>query len=360
MKKLLLSLALVLVAAGSFAAKKADQGYKLNQIRDLALIYNGASYRPAWTVDQIEPYVVHTFADGSRDWLYDGFLFLEFDKGNGTEYQVPVKGRKPSARADWEDYLNKLFAAGKQLDALEECIERNKKTLGDPGFVHKVVLMMPTPCNPDWGKINNRKIDGTKLSGQQKACQWYLDEVTRRFREKGYKNLQLTGIYWVTESMQATGKLTSKIGPKVRKKGLQFVWIPWFKADGFDRWKKYGFDIAYLQPNYFFHPGKVAKSRLPEAAAMARENGMAVEFEADERLLGDDSISFRPRMTDYINAFTEAGVWDSSAIAHYTGGKLILEASKSASADVHRLMDTYARHIIARRKKTALLPPWLR
>ena len=58
-------------------ALSIDKGYRQNKIKDLALIYQGGVHRIDWTSDQFLPYVVHQFADGHKDWLFDGFLFLE-------------------------------------------------------------------------------------------------------------------------------------------------------------------------------------------------------------------------------------------------------------------------------------------
>lgn len=60
--------------------------YKTNKIRDLALIYQGGVQRIDWTPDQFVPYVTHQFADGTKEWLFDGFLFLEFADGKGSTY----------------------------------------------------------------------------------------------------------------------------------------------------------------------------------------------------------------------------------------------------------------------------------
>lgn len=51
------------------AWQSAPKNYSINQIRDLVLIYQGGRHRPDWTAEQFVPYVTHTFADGSKDWL---------------------------------------------------------------------------------------------------------------------------------------------------------------------------------------------------------------------------------------------------------------------------------------------------
>ena len=60
-----------------FAGGKDDYNYKVSDVRDLALIYQGGVHRLDWTQEQFVPYVTHTFADGHKDWFFDGFLFLE-------------------------------------------------------------------------------------------------------------------------------------------------------------------------------------------------------------------------------------------------------------------------------------------
>ena len=48
------------------AWQSTEKNFSINQIRDLALIYQGGSQRIPWTEDQIEPYVVHKFANGKK------------------------------------------------------------------------------------------------------------------------------------------------------------------------------------------------------------------------------------------------------------------------------------------------------
>ena len=76
------SLVILFLALLSFPADSQEilnRDYTKNQIRDLALIYQGNSRRPKWDKADFIPYVSHKFADGHRDWTFDGFLFLEFD-----------------------------------------------------------------------------------------------------------------------------------------------------------------------------------------------------------------------------------------------------------------------------------------
>ena len=89
------SLLAACVAVGGDATAQPYQ--KADDVQDMALIYQGGSHRLDWTADEFRPYVVHRFADGTKDWLFDGFLFLEFKNGSGRHYTVGYE--KLNARA---------------------------------------------------------------------------------------------------------------------------------------------------------------------------------------------------------------------------------------------------------------------
>lgn len=107
------------------------QDFATSDIRDLALIYQGGAHRCDWTGDDIAPYVTHRFADGTEDWLFDGFLFLEFKDGRGKQFS-PGYDKQNATRADWEWYIDRLFEKGKSLHALDDVLTAKKAALGDP------------------------------------------------------------------------------------------------------------------------------------------------------------------------------------------------------------------------------------
>lgn len=145
----------------------AEQGYRTTGIQDLALIYQGGSHRLDWTVDEFRPYVVHRFADGSKDWLFDGFLFLEFKDGSGRNYTVGYE-KLNARRTEWEWLLDRIFEQGKSLSALDRCIGQEIKELGKPAFRHQIVLGLPEAIRgqKDWGEIDGREMDFSKEEDQ--------------------------------------------------------------------------------------------------------------------------------------------------------------------------------------------------
>ena len=347
-----------LLAAGlAFGSPAAAQSYQTaDDVQDLALIYQGGSHRLDWTVDEFRPYVVHEFADGTKDWLFDGFLFLEFKNGSGRHYTVGYE-KLNARKGEWAWLLDRIFEEGKSLSALDACITEEIAELGKPGFKHQIVLGLPEAIldQKDWGELDGRVLDFSKEEDQLAATRWYIDELMKRFKAAKYKNLELSGFYWVAETNSHCGELTVPISEYIHSLGKLFYWIPYWQSKGAEDWKALGFDVAYQQPNHFFNHS-IPDSRLDDACAFAREHGMAMEFEFDEKATADRENSSYARMKAYIDHFEKNDVFNSSALAYYCGNRGVLTLHESKNPADHALMDRLARLIQMRRYMKYGLP----
>lgn len=328
--------------------KKID--YK---VRDLALIYQGGTHRIGWTQTEIEPYVTHKFEDGREEWIFDGYLFLEFTTGgyNGHQFTEGYNGNN-ATKEDWEWYLGRLFQGGRALDALDRVIEKKKELIGDPGFKHQVSLTLFVPINgqTDWGEIDGKTLKFTRMNDRVVAGKWFIDELVRRFNEAAYKNLELYGIYMICESSYGIEGYTQRMKSYIADYGLEFIWIPYFNARGYDRWAELGFDHAYLQPNHFFNE-ETPDNRLREAIALAKAKGLSMEFECDERALSQVNPSFLYRMEAYMDYFDKYGIWYDTPVAYYTGNHMFLDMVRKPSAKNNAAMDRLCQYIVNRRLK---------
>ena len=347
-----------LLAAGlAFGSPAAAQSYQTaDDVQDLALIYQGGSHRMDWTVDEFRPYVVHEFTDGTKDWLFDGFLFLEFKNGSGRHYTVGYE-KLNARKGEWAWLLDRIFEEGKSLSALDACITEQIAELGKPGFKHQIVLGLPEAIldQKDWGELDGRTLDFSKEEDQLAATRWYIDELMKRFKAAKYKNLELSGFYWVAETNNYCGQLTVPISEYIHSLGKLFYWIPYRQSKGAEDWKALGFDVAYQQPNHFFNHS-IPDSRLDDACAFAREHGMAMEFEFDEKATADRENSSHARMKAYIDHFEKNDVFNSSALAYYCGNRGVLTLHESKNPADHALMDRLARLIQMRRYMKYGLP----
>lgn len=332
---------------------KAQNGYGKTDIVDLALIYHGGEHRSAysWTKDRLKPYVVHESLDGEKDWLFDGFLFLEFKNGLGHNY-APGYDKLNARKSEWEWLLDRQFAKDTAFFALNEVIGEQVKVIGKPHFKHKFMVGMPSPIldQKDWGSLNGNVLDFSVTEDRIEAGKWYIDQFLDRLDEADFENLQFTGFYWVDEDVRGCADILEPLGDYVRSKGLKFYWIPYWKAQGYDQWRTFKFDFAWLQPNHFFN-NDIPNERIDQAAALAKELGMGVEMEFDQRALMSSHDLKRDRLVAYIEAFDKHDIFETSSIAYYQGGDAIYQLAKSDNVKDREILDELAKRIIDRKSK---------
>lgn len=342
----------LLIAGYEVSAQPAPGKYlPMTDIRDLVLIYQGGSHRMDYNAEQLRPYVVHEDRFGNRDWLFDGFLFLEFDSGKGVSYHV--RGSAPLARKeDWAWLVDRHFESGKGIAALDDCIAAAVRELGEPPFRHKVVIGIPEPPRgqKDWGELEGRKLDFSNEEDRIAACKWYADLLEERFRSSGFQHLELAGFYWLPEILRQSREVTRALGDYVRSKGLRFYWIPYYTAQGYSEWRDLGFDAAYLQPTYFWNR-KIGDERVDRACELARTYGMGLEMEFDMRASVKSEECRRDRGMGYMSSFRRSGVYRSSAIAYYEGGGGVYYFTKTTAPEDRAFIDTLAYFIRDRRHR---------
>jgi hypothetical protein len=286
-------------------------------IRDMVLIYDSKwTKRPVWNEDMLAPYLSLSRADGKHDWLFDGFLFIEFQDNN---YQYGEgKSKPPAPKSAWKGLMDHYLEEGHSLTALNSAIEKIKTKAPAHGK-HKVVITLPTPYpnQKDWGEIDGKVMDFSKDEDRIAACKWYVDYTIETFQKAGFQNLQLAGFYWVTESSLNGSDLLKTVSDYVHEKTLGLYWIPYYGAKGYNQWASYGFDEAWYQPNLFFHP-ELPGSHVDKVCQIAKQYGMSLEFECDASLL-TDSIKVQ-KMNEYIDGFTRNNIFRDNNITYYEGG----------------------------------------
>jgi Domain of unknown function (DUF4855) len=341
--------------------------YQTNRpnITDLALIYCGNSNRLAWTPDQFQPYVSYRAPkNGAEEWLFDGFLFLEFKDGQGAEFEEGWK-QKPARKEEWQWLLNRFFEPGHAIPALEQTCAETEQRIGKPLRPRQVVITLPEPnhTQTNWGAVDGKNLVFTNSADRVVACRWYIQTALEKWHQLAPKHLQLAGFYWLAESApKARNVILPELGNHIRSHGQRFFWIPYWHSAGSGDWKQLGFDVAYQQPNYFFHP-ELPGSRLQEACDFGRQHGMGMEMELDGRLATDPE-KFASRFPAYLDAFERNGVKTSAAMAYYEGGGILVRFSKSENADHRQHYDRLARwvldrqHLADRKLKDAPSKPW--
>lgn len=325
-------------------------GYMKCDIRDLVLLYQGGVNRLDFTADQIRPYVVHADRFGNRDWMFDGFLFLEFQSGNGVTFEKRGNG-KMATKDDWAWLKNRHFEPKKGINALDECISQEIDSIGEPPFRHKTVIGLPEPIigQKDWGTLDGKTLDFDNDDDRLAACKWYIDLLKDEFEAGAYKNIDLSGFYWISEKVMQNSALIAAVADYIHSLGYKFYWIPYYTAQGFSEWRQLGFDAAYLQPTYFWNK-KIQDDRVDRACQLAKTYNMGLEMEFDMAAAIDSEKQLRNRAIKYLTAFRKNGALREASIAYYEGGSGVYRFSKKTEAKDRELIDTIA-HIIQERRE---------
>lgn len=333
MKKFLLATLALLSASFSNAEKLSD----VTDIDDLTLIYTGAYFRADWNEDDLLPHVMHTYPDGKKSWLFDGFLMLEYVIYNnrGQDVSLGEYNGYAAQRTDWEKLLKIQIGAesGNVVTALDRLIGKLIPELGEPGHKHKVVMGVPVAEKKSarmWGKLNNVTLNFETVDDRVKAMCWYIDQLLETWENQGFKNIDLDGIYWVKETFDDDNPMMVKrVNEYCHKKGLKTYWIPYYNAKR-DMWQEINMDVAYLQPNYYFN-FNIPISQLDNAIDESIDSDLFLEMEFNEKSVVATSPQpeFRQRMIDYIDHFEDAGVFDDTPIAYYSNDLGINEFKKS-------------------------------
>ncbi|HJN17738.1 MAG TPA: DUF4855 domain-containing protein, partial [Armatimonadota bacterium] len=244
------------------------------------LIYDAATRDAAGMM----PFVTHlSKRDRPTEWLFDAFLFCAQGSGPSTEASY-MNG--PTNQADWQAMLEPWFSPEHGFPALQAAVDQAETRLGPIPKPLQIIITIPYPSisQTDFGDVDGDGVseDLTDADDFTEAISWYLDLATRRFDEADLPDLELWGFYWTWEGIAgadgANALLTSEI---VHERGRRLLWIPWYRASGWESWRDFGFDVAIMQPNYAFltyHRDAIRNDRLVDNAEAARAHGLGVEM----------------------------------------------------------------------------------
>ena len=335
---------------------------------DMVLLYGGGRQRyiPNWDTNRLSAYVSYTDKGGHEKWFFDSFLFLEFaDYGSGsamvtyaTGYKDPVSNKilDSATKKDWERLIDYYFLEDHNLAQLDATVEAVSRRIGQPAEKPRVVITIPEPImrrnsseatssTTYWGEIDGKALDFSKSVDRVKACCWYIDRVRAMFDKRGYKNIELAGFYWISEKASDSSDILASVSEYLHQMNYSFNWIPYFSADGYAQWKRWGFDYAYLQPNYFFNES-TPMSRLDDACNMGLAAKMGMEMEFDDNALASNGRGYKLR--NYMQAFRNYKVWDNCRIAYYQGNNTVYTLKNSANADDQSLYHDFAEFVTTR------------
>ena len=330
---------------------------------DLVLLYGGSQHRTPfeWPSTTIRDYVTWQDPQGSQHWLFDGFLLLEFMLTQHnvtliTGYQWQGSYLVSASKAHWQSLADYYFKSGSGVDAIENSCREAASVIGNPPSKRKIVIGIPEPIQyydshnksggtKYWGELEGTELDFSLPSHRIAAVKWYIDRVRANFKAKNYQYVELAGFYWVAEKATQSRDILKGVSEYLHGMNYSFNWIPYYTADGYASWKSFGFDFAYLQPNYFFNES-VPFSRLADACNDAISAGMGMEVEFDGNASVANGRGYRLR--DYMSEFKRFGIWDSCPLAYYQGAWALKWLKDSSKPEDVALYNDFCNWVVTR------------
>lgn len=199
---------------------------------------------------------------GINDSFFNTFLFLGQFSNTNESYEGYGKG---SSYTSWLWWLTeKIFGKNGQMELLNSAAEEVSKqiTLSEV----KIIVMIPRPFT------------NLTLEERYENVKTYVTKTIQLFNEGNYSKLKLIGFYWMCETVPSQDyELVRRVSRLVHLLGLKFYWIPYFGAEGVDKWQELGFDYVMLQPNFAF--SNVDTNRFSTVNEIAKKLNTSVEME---------------------------------------------------------------------------------
>ena len=342
---------------------------EISPYTDMVLIYGFGTHRTPynWSKDYMGDYVVYSDPSGKQHWLFDAFLCLEFmSPGLGSEGKTFITGYKNDGhymesanKGDWYNLIDYYFKKDVNVGAIDAAVGEAAATLGAPPHKRQIVIGVPEPIEylynnygsnqsggtTYWGEIDGEQMDFSRSSDRLKAMKWYIDTVREKFYAQNYQNVELGGFYITAERSDFLEDVLPELGEYVASLNYSFNWIPYFKAAGYDKWKRYGFTYAFMQPNYFFQD-TIPYDRLVEACEIVIKNGMGLEIEFDGKV--QKSYGWGYRLRDYMKCTKDYGVWENSKLVYYQGSWAVRWIKRSSEEEDRQLYEDFCQWVISR------------
>lgn len=320
-------------------------------VTDMALIYHTYKNRPKWTPNEMKYYLFRE-NEGKTEWLFDGFLFLEiYATINGINYDYGIANGDKIApgKTEWEVLINETFADNRGPNAIEAVLDSLVQNGQVPPYKRQVMFCIPNPQHgqKNWGAVDGKTLDFDKPEDRLTAANWYIDQILEIWNKKEYKYIEFAGFYWLHETIDfdfGDDKLIKSVQNILKEKNIDLCWIPYYGAEGADKWKEFGFNIAYQQPNYFFDP-KSPIEIITGALDFAQKHNLSLEMEFDGRV---EQEIYRERFYTYLNEFEKAGAWENKPVAYYQGSDAWLKMAKSNDSEMQKMYKTLG-DILAKR-----------
>ena len=276
------------------------------------VLYQGApqrNYRPSYQPDSLVRYLVG-FQDGKpRVRITTAVILAEIYAPSGralATWECRRLGAPCARKADWYAWLDTTIVFLRKLDAAA--------AQADAWFGPQVIGVAPALLYPDEGRVAD--------------VFEYADSLEARFARARFPHLRLQAYYWLHETVggpQRDSLILPSVSAMAHARGRELWWIPYWKSPASNRWRSYGFDRVWIQPNHYFNVN-VSDERLRKSVEAAHwsDAGMEIEF---------SGAGPYTRLDPYLESAA-----DVRSLAIYEGGGALLRLEQRDPARYQRLI----------------------
>jgi hypothetical protein len=293
----------------------ADITAQIEPPRDerVMVIYQGApqrNYRPAYQPDSIVRYLVGFENGRPRARITTAVILAEIYAPSGrvlASWACRQMGAPCARKADWYAWLDTTIVFLRKLDAAA--------AQADAWFGPQVIGVAPALLYPDGARVKDVKE--------------YADSLEARFARARFPHLELRAYYWLHETVggpERDSLIIPMVSDMAHARGRELWWIPYWGSPASARWRSYGFDRAWIQPNHYFNL-EVPDSRLPQSASAARWIGSGMEIEFS----GQGPYT---RLDPYLESASGVG-----SLAIYEGGGALLRLEQRDPVRYRKLIN---------------------
>lgn len=279
------------------------------------LIYNGVGEKTHFSKGFFRPYLQATTENHQSVDLFDTFIILGLRYDGGWLADTSLNRAN---YADWQAYIDRTFAETGALNQLNEAAMEADRTVD-------VYVSIPYPKHGEpFISLDGREVYND-LYARYDIVSWYVKNVAERIKREDYSNLNFKGFYWLSETVkyQEDEVLLSSIAQYIHRNDLLFIYAPHATSTNFHKWKAYGFDAAFLQPNSFRANLGNKEERLHRAFVNAQIYGAGITMEIDSYGPAQVELGLGVEAFDLYNDFAKRYGLDEKGMIFYQGVNMV-------------------------------------
>lgn len=206
---------------------------------------------------------------------FDMFLFLSYSIPNGKRTEM-----SPTDMADWQWIIDDYFGENGHTVGLAQAIRELRGEVGEPSGKIRAAFCVPwiNPEVTEFGDVDGDGVseDLSTSEGREAAIRWYTASIIKELAK--YPEIELWGFYLMREGVSDSERyIARELSNIVHDLGYRMLWIPYYNAAGYEKWREAGFDAAFFQSNWMFTPSQ--RNRLWNTADRAKRYDAGIELE---------------------------------------------------------------------------------